>query len=66
MNDIDFLEESVHRLSDAIGRLRGAPSGTEKQSAALEVIDAADELSKSFVHVLPEIERRAVMDAQVE
>ena len=64
-NDIEFLEDSVHKLADAIRKLRAVRMVSERQGTAFEVIETAEELGKAIAQVLPEIERQAVIDAQM-
>lgn len=66
MDDIAFLEGAIHRLSNAIGNLRNALTLPDRQNAAFEVIETAEELNKAIAQTLPEIERQAVLDAQME
>ena len=65
-DDIDLLEGAVHKLSGSIRTLREAGKPSERQSAAYDVIESAEELGTFIAQILPEIERQAVIDAQME
>lgn len=66
MNNVEYLEDAVHQMADAIRKLRESTNPSDRQACASEVIETAEELNKSITHVVPEIERQAVQDAQMD